>query len=613
MARGSTSKTLVWILMALLILGLGGFSVTNFGGNLRSIGSVGDRDITTSAFSRALQEEIRAEEARIGQQIPFTLARAAQLDQRALARLIAATALDNEAALLGISAGDANLAKSLRQIQAFRGIDGNFDREAYTFYLDRSGQSEKEFEQGLRDDLASGLLQQAILAGIPESSVFADTTVRYLAERRNFTWARLGKDDLSEPLPTPNDEMLATFHKENAAQFTLPERKRITYAWLTPDMILDQVKIGDDILREQYKARNAEFNQPERRLVERLVFPDDAAAEAAKAAIEAKEKSFEDVVKERGLDLSDIDMGDVPQTDLGDAGNAVFAADTGGVVGPFKTDLGPALFRMNGVLAARTQTFEEARKQLREELVVDRAARLIDQMRDDIEDLLAQGASLEEIAKETDLKLGSIDWTRESSDDIAGYAAFRREATKVKAEDFPALTSLTDGGVFALRLDEVLPSELQKLDDVRDDVIAAWTIAETEKRLKAQAEALMPKITPGSDMAALGLTVTQETDLTRTEFIDNTPPDFLTGVFEMTAGEVRVFPAPEGALIARLDAVNAPDQASPDVANALAAIKAQTASGQAQDLYQYFVNDVQGRTSLQIDDSAVNAVLANFQ
>ena len=157
MARGSTSKTLVWVLMALLILGLGGFGVTNLSGNLRSIGSVGERDITVNAYARAIQDEIRAKEADFGQPIPFSVARAMRLDQVALARLIASNALDHEAAQLGISAGDANLRDALLQIQGFRGIDGSFDREAYDFYLDRSNQSEREFEQSLRDDLSSGL------------------------------------------------------------------------------------------------------------------------------------------------------------------------------------------------------------------------------------------------------------------------------------------------------------------------------------------------------------------------------------------------------------------------------------------------------------------------
>ena len=40
--KGKGSQIVVWVLMAMLVVGLGGFGVTNFGGGLTSIGRVGD-------------------------------------------------------------------------------------------------------------------------------------------------------------------------------------------------------------------------------------------------------------------------------------------------------------------------------------------------------------------------------------------------------------------------------------------------------------------------------------------------------------------------------------------------------------------------------------------
>ena len=40
--------------MALLILGLGGFGVTNLSGTIRSVGSVGDKDISVDSYAQAL-------------------------------------------------------------------------------------------------------------------------------------------------------------------------------------------------------------------------------------------------------------------------------------------------------------------------------------------------------------------------------------------------------------------------------------------------------------------------------------------------------------------------------------------------------------------------------
>ena len=47
----SISKYLVWILLGLLIIGLGGFGASGLSGTMRSVGSVGDRDISIDEFT----------------------------------------------------------------------------------------------------------------------------------------------------------------------------------------------------------------------------------------------------------------------------------------------------------------------------------------------------------------------------------------------------------------------------------------------------------------------------------------------------------------------------------------------------------------------------------
>ncbi|MEZ5674370.1 MAG: SurA N-terminal domain-containing protein [Thalassovita sp.] len=105
MARGGTTKILVWILMAMLILGLGGFGVINLSGNVRTVGAVGDEKITVQEYARALQEEIRGLESRTGQSISLQQAQSFGLDKSVLGRLVGSAALDNEARQIGLSIG----------------------------------------------------------------------------------------------------------------------------------------------------------------------------------------------------------------------------------------------------------------------------------------------------------------------------------------------------------------------------------------------------------------------------------------------------------------------------------------------------------------------------
>ncbi|MEL6648355.1 MAG: SurA N-terminal domain-containing protein, partial [Pseudomonadota bacterium] len=431
------SNPVMWVLMGLLIVALGGFGASNFGGSIRSIGSVGDVDIGTQDYATGLQQELRAFQQQTGEAISFARAQDEGLDERVLAQLIAQAAFDHEARGMGLSIGDENLRDEILSMQQFRGIDGNFDRDAYRFGLENAGLTEGQFEEDVRADTARSILQASVIAGISVPQAYSETVTNYLGERRDVSWSLLDRGDITTGLPVANDAALQAFHTENAALFTVPEAKRLTYAWLTPDMILDTVDVDEASLREAYEDAFDEFNQPERRLVERLIFGNDADLNAAKARIDSGEATFEDVVEERGLNLADIDMGDLDREALGENADAVFAADVGAVVGPLPTPLGPALFRVNAILSAQETSFEDAQSVLRDDLAGDRARRVANQLIDTVDDLLAGGATVEDVAQETELQLGTIDWYPGITDDIAGYNAFRQAAREITADDFP--------------------------------------------------------------------------------------------------------------------------------------------------------------------------------
>lgn len=618
MARGGISKTLVWILLALLIVGLAGFGAVNLSGSVRSIGSVGDQDIDIDEYARALQQEIRAIEAQTRQPLAFSDAQAFGLDRNVLAQLVTAAALDNEAARLGLSVGDTVVADQILQIPAFQSVNGAFDREAYRFTLQQNGLTEARFEEQLRRETARSLLQGAMVQSAVMPQTYVDTLIAYAGERRNFSWAVVDASQLAEPVGQPDPAQLTAWYEANPDLFTTPAAKRITLVALTPEMILDQVTVDEEALRAEYAARSADYNTPERRLVERLAFANDAAADAAAAALAAGQTDFETLVADRGLTLADVDLGDVSQADLGAAGDAVFATEVGGIAGPLPSSLGPALFRVNGVLAAQSLSFEEVREDLAAELAPDRARRVIEAQASGIDDMLAGGATLEELANDTDMEMQTLDWSPQVDAGVAAYPAFRAAAQELQIDDYPALIELDDGGIVAMRLDEELPPRLQALDEVRDTAIAGWQRAETARLLRARAEAMVIDYAAVGDLAALGLTVTQEVDITRDQFIPGTAPGFLAQVFQMAPGDLAVIDGPDegrgpSALIVRLDQVLPADEANPGVAALRARLSDSGRSGLAQDLFQSYVGQLQTQAGVRLDQAAINAVHANFQ
>lgn len=612
MAKQKKPRYGAWIIVGVVLLGLAGFGSGGLSGNIRNIGTVGDKDVTIAAYQRALNEQIRGLSAQFGQQISFQQAQSFGIDRMALNQVVLLRTLDNEASQLGISVGDERVLERLRAIPSFQGA-GGFNRETYRLALQQTGQSAAEFETEIREETARGLLQGAVVSGIPTPDAYADALVQYISENRSITWAVVDADDLTSPVPGATDAAQQEYYDAHPDEFTLPESRDITYVWLTPTMILDDMVVPDEAVERLYNERIAEYQQPERRLVERLVYLDQSRAAEAMARLEAGEATFEELVAERGLSLTDIDLGDVSQEDLRGAGEAVFAAETGAVVGPINSPLGPALFRMNAVLAAQETPFEDAAPELREELAADAARQFINDSTDQIIDLLAGGATLDDLAARTDMELGTINWTPDNTEGIAAYDAFRREAGAVEEGQFPEIVDLADGGIFALRLDGIVPPTLQPLDDVRDAVSAAWQAQARQAAVIAKAEEISADILPLTGFDTLGLEPLVEENLTRRSFVEGTPPDFNDQIFAMNVGDVRVIDAVDRALIVRLDDIAAPDLSDESVIAQRDALAETARAGISQDIFDAYATSLQQRTETSLNQQTINAVNAQFQ
>ena len=379
-------------------------------------------------------------------------------------------------------------------------------------------------------------------------------------------------------------------------------------------MIMDDIPVSDSTLQSLSQERIEEYRQPERRLVERLVYPTEAEAEAAWARLNDNSADFETLVSERGLLLEDTDMGDVTRDDLSAAeAEAVFAASDAEFVGPVASPFGPAIFRINAVLDATEIPFEEVQDDLRSEVTADAARRAISDLREGFDDLLASGATLEEVADETQMVLGTIRYDGSQEDGIAAYEAFRAVADTIEDGDFPEILDLSDGGVFALRLDQIVLPTLPPLDDVRADVIADWTIYATQDALLARAEEIRADIAASGRRLERFGGLMRETDVRRNDFIADTPDALVQTVFGLSrTGEIAVVGGEAQALVVRLDAINPADRADPDTDLLANILTQQISQSLTADLFEDFGRQMQSAVGLTFNQSVVNQVHASF-
>jgi len=610
--KRKVTEVAVWLLMGLLVLGLGGFGVTSFSGGVTEVGRVGDAVISADDYARTFQNQVRTVSEQFGQQLSTQDALAFGLDRRVLQDLVARAAMDNEAATVGVSVGDEVVATELISMDAFKGVSGSFDREVYSFQLDRLNQSSTEFENGLRGDVTRDLLRGVIAGGITAPVAMTDKLYAWIGERRGISLLRLAEADLTQPLADPTDDELKAYHTDNIALFTKPEAKRITYASLLPEAIAKDQPIDEALLKALYDDRIEEFVSPERRVVERLVYPDQATADAARSKLDGG-ATFETLVADRGLTLDAIDLGDVAQDDLGDAGEAVFTAIEGGVAGPLATDLGPALFRVAVIIAAEETTFDQARDMLALEMQTEAARDLIADSIETVDDLLASGASLEDLVTDAGLTLGTLDFVPGAQGDtvIEGYAAFRDAATAVAEDDFSEAIVLEDGGVVALRLDEIVPAAPIPFEEARPAVTEAWRKDALAVALAARAAEIKAAVEGGAAIGSFGI-VDAAPGLARNGGVAGTPDSLVADAFAMAEAEVKVIEATDFVGVLRVDRILPAVMTGEEAEAERAYLASELARAISADAFAAYTAALSLEAGIAIDQRAIDAIHASL-
>ena len=615
MRAKKTNSTIVWAILGLLILSLTGFGVRSVGhGGSQSVGSVGNEHVTVDAYVRALNNRMRALSQQLGQNINFEQARLLGVDGQVLQQVLATAALDGENARIGLSVGDEQVKSNLLATEAFLNLSGKFDETAYSFALEQANLNPAEYDEIIRTDSSRSLLQSSVVSGIEASETYALALLHFVGENRSFRWASIDPGLLAEPTREPTLIEIKAHYKANPDTYTEPQKRQITYVLLTPDMLASEIAADEEALRRLYDEQIDQYVVPERRIADRLVFGSEADAQTALADIASGAKTFEQTVTERGLTIEDIDLGEVAKGDLNiEAANSVFAMTEPGMVGPVKSSLGPALFRINAVLEQRTTTFEQARSELHAAYVADAARRQIDDDIVNINDLLAGGAELEEIAGESAMVLANIDYAEGNVEGVAAYEEFRDKASRVTAKDFPEVHTLSDGGIFALRLNGILEPTLNPLAEVHDHVIVDWKASKTRKRLIEMAENTKTQLDSGRNFEALALSPSIENEISRENFIDGAPAQMVTRVFELDLNSSAVVSEGDTVVLVKLTDIQAFDENTTQNKEIIVSPSARYSRQIGSDILDAYVAALQENAGISLNQQLIEAIHTQIQ
>jgi len=615
--RSRSSKVLVYSLVGALIVGMAGFGISDVlsGGSRTDVATVGSSTISQQEYSRALAQALNNTSQQFGQQLTMEQARLRGIDTSTLSQLITSRALENEAAARGVAANDAMLSASIRSTAAFRSTNGTFDSEAYSYALRNASYTVREYETLIRAELSRNLMRPAIVSGAPVDDTAAIALGRFLNEEFSIDWVRIDLDAVALPAP-PTDAEQAEWHAANEADYTLPESRTLTIASLSIADLVAQAGVTDDQIAAEYAARLSQYETPERRGIDRLVFADEASASEARARLDAGDVSFDDLITERGVTPDMVSLGLIPATSLNsEARFSVFSLPEPGIVGPVTSDLGPALFRVNAIAAGTTTPLADVAEEIRTQLAQPFVRQTSAETYGKAEELIAAGATIEEVAAEVGMTLSTMEFNADRRDGLAADEKFRIEAAAAELGLDRDLIEADNDSLFALRVDEIIPPSVKPLADVRDEVIAAWTADAHLKALSAQAESLVSQIDAGANFLAmmdtLSLTVANASGLTRGTPSDAIPQAAAAAAFDVPIGGVVQVADGEGYIILHVAGIT--EASAQSYAEYTARRQAADSNGLADDIYEYFAATVRDNADVEINTPRIEAVINSIR
>jgi peptidyl-prolyl cis-trans isomerase D len=507
---------LIFIGMIAIAFALGDVTGSNSFGGLSggNIARVGNQNITLGEFNDAMDNRLKAERQQNPTLDMANFVEGGGLDST-LEQLVNRYALAVFGNKYGVAVGKRLVDSEIRKIPGSKGLDGKFSEQAFQAFLGQIGLSEKM----VRDDITQNLFAQQILPAAASGPAAPDSVVlpyaSLMLEKRSGQVASLPSAAFF-PQSAPNDAVLAKFYKENAAKFTIPEKRAISYAVFDKSIIAAKAKPTDEDISTFYKANAAKYAASQTRNISQVIVPTEAAAKSVADKV-TQGQSLAQVAN--GLGLSVTTTNSVTRESLTsnaskDVADAVFATAQGSVAKPARGKLGWAVVKVDAINQAAAKSLAAARSEIETELTKTRSEEMLTELTSEMEDAFADNATISDIAKQNGLKIETSPKLLANGQNPAnpGYKLIPEmkvilpAAFQLDTEGEAQLVEIVPGERFAMvsvaDFDEAAPPPLAT---VRPLVEQQWALAEGAKKARAAADQIRKAVDGGKSLqAALG-------------------------------------------------------------------------------------------------------------
>ena len=496
-----------------------------------SLAKVGGTEISTEQFRQIYTDKLQQLGRSFGRPLSSEQARAFGLDRQVLQQTIAEAALDEEARRMGLAQSQEETMRLIYSDPNFKGLGGAFDPARFQATIRQFGYTEQRY---LAEQRRVGLRRQivgTVSADIEPSKVLIDALTRFQNEQRSIEYVKLDAAQAGTIDP-PSPEALAAYFEDHKTQFRAPEYRKLSFVAINPEEIGKWTEVSDEDAKKIFELNRDKLGTPEKREVSQIVFPNEGEAQAARSRITSG-TSFDDLAKERNLNLSDVDLGLIAKSAIIDPAiaDAAFSLPSGEVSQPVQGRFGVALVKIGKIEPGVMPTFESVAAQVKKEIATERARAKVNEIQNKMEDERSGGANVVEASQKLGLTPVTIDAVDRSGRLPNGQPVTNiPRGLDVVSQAFNSDVGVDNepiqfaGGYVWYDVLGITPSRERTLDEVRGEVEAKWREDQISSKLRAKATEMVQKLEHGGTLAEVAASAGLKVDTAAGFRRDASPP-----------------------------------------------------------------------------------------
>ena len=534
------------------------FGSTSFGTTFTSYGTVNGEPVTQLDINLASGQVTQRLQAIYGED--FTLE---DLDESVSLELIKSEVINQKIMLsqakdLGLSVSLKDAKKEVIQMDAFQGDQG-FDQTIFESTIRASGWTPDDYFALVQESIALDRMFNALSSVAFPIQSNIDAMASMLETSRDINFIKLDKNPLVDSQDASMEEA-EEFFNANPFLFLSKEKRDFSYLVLTFEEFKNQVEIPENYIEEAYADYLNDTNQLiqnriSHHMIDKANYETDEAARSKISQdyemIQSGQISFEDLVANSSEDLASKDsLGDLGLSS-GDAfpvefEEAILSLSLNETTSVIELEESLHILKLTEVLKPTIKTKAAMEKELKDELVDAEALALLQDKFLELESLVLEGGSLNDLAEyaNSSIQISGLQSSDEVSiNNFAAVSASELFSSELVPNQIEIYES--DNSYAFIMPTQIIQPSVQLFEEVIDSAM---------KEVRAQkANVLIDEFSDNAEKVLLGESMlpsqpgfSKENFKSVKRFSSLLPPEVINEIFESALGKTVAYESSNG-------------------------------------------------------------------